>query len=142
MAALAVAGTAVGAAAQNVTGSARAVSATSGTGPATAPQPAATDTPTAPTASGAAGATEVVGVEQAKRIALAHVGEGRVTEIERDREHGRPVWEVEVRAERVEWDLDIDRETGEILDVDRDDDDDDDDRDDDDRRDRDDRRDD
>ncbi|WFE29361.1 PepSY domain-containing protein [Solwaraspora sp. WMMD791] len=143
VAALAVAGTAVGSAAQNVTGTAKAVSATSGTGPATASQPATTGTPTAPaTGSGDAGATDVVGVEQAKRIALAHVGEGRVTEIERDQEHGRPVWEVEVRAERVEWDLDIDRETGGILDVDRDDDDDDDGRDDDghddDRRDRDD----
>ncbi|WP_326552846.1 PepSY domain-containing protein [Micromonospora sp. NBC_01813] len=139
VAALAVAGTALGAAAQQTTGAATPASPVD----ATVAQASATSTAGTGTAgTGAAGrqdgttTTDPIDVEQAKRIALDHVGGGRVTEIERDHEDGRPVWEVEIRAGAVEWDLDIDRTTGDILDVDRDDDSDD--RDDDDRDDRDD----
>ena len=61
-----------------------------------------------------------VSAEQARARALSAVGGGRVTKIEAETEHGRPVWEVEVIHDGVEHDLDIDRETGAITDHDSD----------------------
>ncbi|WJK36745.1 PepSY domain-containing protein [Solwaraspora sp. WMMA2065] len=84
VAALAVAGTALGAAAQDVTGGAG------------SPSPA------------------VVASESGQET----------TSVPRTGTDGRPIWEVEVVADGVEWDLDIDRVTGDIVKVDRDDDDD------------------
>ncbi|MCO8269356.1 PepSY domain-containing protein [Actinoplanes sp. TRM 88003] len=85
--------------------------------------------------SAAGGAVTSFSAEQARAKALATVGGGRVTKVERDTEHGRAVWEVEVHYKGVEHDLDIDRKTGAVTDHDRDRDDDrgrdDDDRDDD-----------
>nr|MDT0666509.1 PepSY domain-containing protein [Micromonospora sp. DSM 115978] len=60
--------------------------------------------------------------ERAVEIALATTGGGRVTEVEREQEHGRPVWSVEFVHGGFEHDVDVDRETGAIVDDDRDDD--------------------
>ncbi|BCJ58294.1 PepSY domain-containing protein [Micromonospora endophytica] len=100
-----------------------------------------TATPTAtPTdaATAAPAGDDAVSGERAGEIALAHVGGGRITETDRDRENGRPVWEIEIVSGDTEHDIDVDRETGAVLkaeqepvDHDDDDDDDDDDRDDD-----------
>ncbi|WP_127501968.1 PepSY domain-containing protein [Actinoplanes solisilvae] len=69
-------------------------------------------------------ATSSVSAEQARAKALSVVGGGRVTKVEAETEHGRPVWEVEVIHKGIEHDLDIDRRTGAVTDHDRDHDDD------------------
>lgn len=61
---------------------------------------------------------------RASDIALGWAGGGRVTEIEAEREHGRPVWDVELVKDGVEHEVSIDRNTGAILKAERDDDDD------------------
>jgi uncharacterized membrane protein YkoI len=83
----------------------------------------------------AATAATEIGSEWAAEIALERVGGGEVVEIEREQEHSRPVWSIEIVEDGVEYELDVDQETGEIIKVERDDDSDDrdDDRDDDDR---------
>ncbi|MDG4771881.1 PepSY domain-containing protein [Solwaraspora sp. WMMD792] len=133
VAALAVAGTALGAAAQDVTDGAGSpspavVASESGqqttSVPRTGTDGAADDGPSGAAATGSGPADQVT-LDRAARIAVDEVGGGRVTEIERDHTDGRPIWEVEVVADGVEWDLDIDRVTGDIVKVDRDDDDDD-----------------
>ncbi|MFV2087033.1 PepSY domain-containing protein [Micromonospora sp. LOL_021] len=150
VAALAVAGTALGAAAQDVTGGAgptspAVVASESGqettSVPRTGTDGAADDGPSggdgpSGKASMGGGSADQVTLDRAARIAVDEVGGGRVTEIERDHTDGRPIWEVEVVADGVEWDLDIDRVTGAIVKLDRDDDDRRDDDRDDDRRDR------
>lgn len=67
------------------------------------------------------------GVDQrrAGEIALAEVGGGRIVEIEAEWEHGRSVWDVEIRLDGVEHEVDVDRETGAVVRYERDDDDDD-----------------
>ncbi|BCJ64437.1 PepSY domain-containing protein [Polymorphospora rubra] len=75
---------------------------------------------------GTGAATDAVSAERAKEIALAEVGGGTVEEVERDRENGRPVWEVEIDQGTIEYEVDVDRQTGEVVKVERDDDDDDD----------------
>ncbi|MTK01112.1 PepSY domain-containing protein [Micromonospora sp. CP22] len=77
---------------------------------------------------------DAVSMERAVEIALAQVGGGQVTETERDEEDGRAVWEVEIVNGDTEHEIDVDRQTGEIVKAEQepvDDDDDDDDRDDD-----------
>lgn len=65
--------------------------------------------------------------DDASRIVTDRFG-GTVHEIEREYEHGRVEWKVEVRAsDGVEYDVRVDSTTGAITRVDRDDDDDDDD---------------
>ncbi len=58
---------------------------------------------------------DAVSSERAGEIALAHVGGGQITEIERDRENSRPVWEVEIVRGETEHEIDIDRETGQVV---------------------------
>jgi len=53
--------------------------------------------------------------ERAKEIALAKVGGGTVKEIELDYEHGVLVYEVEIKYNDAEYDVDIDAATGEIV---------------------------
>ncbi|MEV7229356.1 PepSY domain-containing protein [Polymorphospora sp. NPDC051019] len=67
-------------------------------------------------------AADPVSAERAKEIALGRVGGGTVEEVDRDREHGRPVWEVEIYKGQVEYEVDVDRETGEIVKFEQDDD--------------------
>lgn len=65
-------------------------------------------------------ATTVSAAESA-RIALDSVG-GEVVELELDRDDGRLLWAVTVRADDgVEWEFEIDANSGDILDRDRDD---------------------
>ncbi|TCB90969.1 hypothetical protein E0H26_26105 [Micromonospora zingiberis] len=95
--------------------------------------PAAPGSPTASTGSATPGSgQDAVSAERAGELALAQAGGGRITEIDRDRENGRPVWEVEIVKGDTEHEIDIDRETGAVVKaeqepVDNDDDDDDDD---------------
>ncbi|MDG4792911.1 PepSY domain-containing protein [Micromonospora sp. WMMD1082] len=97
-------------------------------------EPTGAATPADPGNAGTpATAADAVSLERAGEIAVAHVGGGRITEIERDREKGRPVWEVEIVRGNTEHEIYVDRETGTVVKaeqepVDDDDDDDDDDR--------------
>ncbi|MER5453851.1 PepSY domain-containing protein [Micromonospora sp. NPDC002389] len=110
------------------------------TDPGSVAPPTDPTTATPPAGTGSPDATDKISRERAGEIALAHAGGGRITEIDRDRENKRPVWEVEIVKGDVEHEIDVDRETGQVLkaeqerydgdDDDRDDDDDDDDDDD------------
>lgn len=53
--------------------------------------------------------------ERAEEIALAEVGGGTVREIELDRKKGRLAYEVEVKYDGWEYEVDIDAATGEII---------------------------
>jgi uncharacterized membrane protein YkoI len=77
-----------------------------------------------PSTSAPAGGS-AVSVAQAKAIAISAAGGGRVTKVERETEHGRAVWDVEVISGGIEHDIDVDRQTGAVLrhETDRDDDD-------------------
>lgn len=57
---------------------------------------------------------------QASNIALKQVSGGKVTKVELDREHGRYVYEIELRTAQGEADVDIDANTGKVLSVDQD----------------------
>ena len=59
--------------------------------------------------------TAQISYERAKEIAIAKVGGGTVKEIELDRENGRLVYEVEVKYNGREYEIDIDAATGEIV---------------------------
>ncbi len=63
-------------------------------------------------------------MDEAKAIAVKSVG-GTVTEIELERETSGDIYEVEVKSNGFEYDLDIDAKTGKVLRTDKDDDDDD-----------------
>ena len=58
-------------------------------------------------------------IEEAEAIAVKTV-DGKVTKIELDREKSGDVYEVEVKSDGVEYDLDIDAKTGEVLRTDKD----------------------
>lgn len=59
-----------------------------------------------------------VSAKQAGQIARKRTG-GVVEKVERDWEHGRKIWEVELHKGRYEYDVDVDRKTGKILRVKR-----------------------
>ncbi|MFC5208885.1 PepSY domain-containing protein [Pseudonocardia sulfidoxydans] len=63
----------------------------------------------------------------AEQAAVAHVGGGQVVEVEREFEHGRQVWEVDVRTTSGLRELHVDTATGQVTRDRLDDDDDDDD---------------
>ncbi len=69
--------------------------------------------------------TTAISSDDAAQIAVGHVGGGDVHEIEREMEHGRLEWKVEVVLDGVEHDVRVDAGTGEITRVDVDDDNDD-----------------
>ena len=77
--------------------------------------------PSQPSASSASSAG-AISLADAKAIAIRAAGGGRVTGAERETEHGRAVWDIEVRRGAVEHDVDVDRATGEVLRHKRDDD--------------------
>ncbi|GLY93511.1 PepSY domain-containing protein [Actinoplanes sp. NBRC 103695] len=62
-------------------------------------------------------ATSVVGisVDRAKAIALRAAGGGWVESIERETEHGRAAWDVDVIVGGVEHDVDVDQATGAVI---------------------------
>jgi uncharacterized membrane protein YkoI len=68
----------------------------------------------------------VISEEQAKKIALEKVN-GEIVEFEPDHDDGQPEYDVEIRADGKEYDMEIDGYTGEITKLEVDDDDDDDD---------------
>ena len=55
-----------------------------------------------------------LGPDDAAAIVLRHVGGGRVTGVERETEHGRTEWSVEVVGNGVERDVHVDAATGAI----------------------------
>ena len=57
---------------------------------------------------------ELISLDEVKSIAVEAVG-GEVREIELEREKSRDIYEVDVRSEGIEYDLDIDAKTGEVL---------------------------
>ncbi|WP_446212969.1 PepSY domain-containing protein [Micromonospora sp. IBSANI012] len=74
------------------------------------------DTPTPDDSPSTAGATPGgVDRDRAGAIALAAVGGGWVVDVEAEREHGRPVWSVEVVSGAAGWDVHVDRDTGAVL---------------------------
>ncbi|WP_422752036.1 PepSY domain-containing protein [Micromonospora sp. WMMD708] len=72
--------------------------------------------PTAGTPGGTTPTTDdAVSQQRAGEIALATVGGGRITEVEREREEGRPVWSVEIINGDTEHEIDVDRDNGGIV---------------------------
>jgi uncharacterized membrane protein YkoI len=69
---------------------------------------------------------QLISEEQARKIALEKVN-GKIVEFELDYDDGRPEYEIEIRADGKEYDLEIDGYTGKIIKFEVDDDDDDDD---------------
>ena len=59
----------------------------------------------APSPSSSAGGGSGIGAAQARTVALRAAGGGRVTKVERETEHGRAVWDVEVIRGGVEHDI-------------------------------------
>jgi uncharacterized membrane protein YkoI len=130
VAALLIGGTAIATAATNdtsATATPRPVAVQDGSSTTTVPTTVPITTPAGSTRAGELSRDEAAG------IALAHVGAGRVTEIEREFEHGRREWKVEIVGRTGEHDVRVDATTGAITRVDADDDRRDDDRDRDDR---------
>lgn len=60
-------------------------------------------------------AEATVTYEKAKQIALAKVGGGTVKEIELDYENGILIYEVEIKYNSVEYEVDVDASTGEVV---------------------------
>jgi hypothetical protein len=77
--------------------------------------------PTSSTAVAPAASASDISPDEAASIALAHVGAGRVREIEREFEHGRHEWKVEIVDGPHEHDVRVDATTGAITRTDRDD---------------------
>ncbi|MEV4725472.1 PepSY domain-containing protein [Micromonospora humida] len=117
---LAVTGTAIGvSAAERAPGpTATATTAPAPVDPTVAPTTATPGgTPTAGTPGGgtAPATDDAVSQQRAGEIALAKVGGGRITEVEREQEEGRPVWSVEIINGDTEHEIDVDRENGGIV---------------------------
>ncbi|MEV7627409.1 PepSY domain-containing protein [Actinoplanes sp. NPDC089786] len=66
--------------------------------------------PSSRSATSAAG----IGIDRARAIAIRAAGGGRVESVERETEHGRAVWDVDVIVNGVEHDIDVDRSTGAV----------------------------
>jgi hypothetical protein len=74
-----------------------------------------TETPTGPVAPPPpSSATTHVGRAEAGRIALRAVPGGRIESVEFEREHGRPVWDIDVMSGYLEYRVQVDTRTGEI----------------------------
>ncbi|MEU7616382.1 PepSY domain-containing protein [Micromonospora rifamycinica] len=73
-----------------------------------------TGTP-APGGSTAPAAADAVSQQRAGEIALAKVGGGQITEIEREQEAGRPVWSVEIVNGDTEHEVEVDRDSGSVV---------------------------
>jgi len=82
-----------------------------------APVPSASESASSAPASASspAASADAISLDAAKAIAIKVAGGGQVTDIERETEHGRAVWDVEVQVGDVEHDMDVDRASGEVL---------------------------
>jgi peptidase YpeB-like protein len=69
-----------------------------------------------PSATPSRSATSAAGIslDAARTIAIRVAGGGYVESVERETEHGRAVWDVDVIVGGVEHDIDVDRATGEV----------------------------
>jgi hypothetical protein len=112
VAALAATGTALGVAASDASAPSRSVSLVAGDTASPEPPPAS---PTPPMSG-----IGRISSGRAAEIALSWAGGGRVTEIEAEVEHGRPVWKVELVKAGVEAEVYVDRETGAVVKAERD----------------------
>ncbi|GAA2091581.1 PepSY domain-containing protein [Actinomadura alba] len=83
--------------------------------PSTTPSPSSPSAPESPSASPMPSAPTAIDRAEAVRIALRTVPGGRIESVERETEHGRAVWDIDVIAGAAEHDLDIDARTGEVL---------------------------
>ncbi|MGV9539399.1 PepSY domain-containing protein, partial [Streptosporangium sandarakinum] len=95
------------------------------------PPPAARPAAGAPLSAGAAATTTVampaaaavttagISYREAVRIARKRVPGARVTEVEREWEHGRRVWKVELRKGRWEYEVHVSAATGKVTRVKR-----------------------
>ncbi|MGW3601955.1 PepSY domain-containing protein [Micromonospora sp. NPDC005161] len=86
----------------------------------TTPAPGTSGTTAAPSTSGTPSgggspAGAAVNEQRAGEIALARAGGGRITEVEAEQEHGRPVWSVEIIAGDIEHEVDVDRDNGTVV---------------------------
>jgi Peptidase propeptide and YPEB domain len=83
--------------------------------PPNAPQPPAPPAPSAPSAPVAPAAGNLsLSPDEAAGIALAHVGSGQVTQIEREVENGQPEWKVEITAGGSQHEVRVNAQTGAI----------------------------
>lgn len=73
-------------------------------------QPATTDSN-----SGTGESNAEISIEDAKKIAIDKVGGGDIVKTELDYENGISKYEIEIRKDNKEYDLEINRETGEII---------------------------
>ncbi|MEV4545136.1 PepSY domain-containing protein [Micromonospora echinaurantiaca] len=118
---LAVTGVAVGTAVADDGRAGRTALAAATTAPGTTATPDDDPTGAPGTTGGTPGTTapatggDAVSQQRAGEIALASAGGGRITEIEAEQEHGRPVWSVEIVAGQTEHEVDVDRETGAVV---------------------------
>ena len=67
-----------------------------------------------PSTGGAAPAGSGIDEATARAIAVRAAGGGHVQDVERETEHGRAVWDVDVIAGGVEHDIDVDAATGQV----------------------------
>ncbi|WP_431920085.1 PepSY domain-containing protein [Micromonospora wenchangensis] len=115
---LAVTGTAIGVSAAGRVPGPTATATTAPVDPTVAPTagtPGGDPTAGTPGGSTAPATDDAVSQQRAGEIALAKVGGGRITEVEREREEGRPVWSVEIINGDTEHEIDVDRENGNIV---------------------------
>ncbi|MFJ7745188.1 PepSY domain-containing protein [Peribacillus sp. NPDC097295] len=63
--------------------------------------------------------TAKISMEEAEKIALKQV-EGQITDLEADMENGVLIYELEIKEDQKEYDIDIDANTGKVLKVDMD----------------------
>ncbi|MEU8656411.1 PepSY domain-containing protein [Actinoplanes philippinensis] len=77
------------------------------------PSPSPSSSSPDDSSSSSAGGTAVT-ASQAELIAIRAAGGGRVESVEREIEHGRLVWDVDVIVDGVEHDIDVDAATGEV----------------------------
>ena len=98
---------------------------TSSAGPTTSATPTDSAGPTrgaTPTTGPASSPDDPADRERAVAVALGRTGGGRVTGVERETEHGRTEWKVEIVAGGVEHDVRVDAATGTVTRIDLDDD--------------------
>jgi len=72
-------------------------------------------TPSPSTAEPKAAVEDTITREQAIEIATNKVPGAQVTDVERDREHGRRVWEIELHKGDQEYDVHVATDSGEIV---------------------------
>ena len=95
-----------------------AATALGGDDPAAAAAPVAvvahTRTASTPTPTPGAPAAAALTAAEASAVAVAHLGGGTVTKVERETEHGRAVWEVDVRRGSGVSEVHVDTATGSV----------------------------